>query len=331
MKKVCLIHTGGTIAMTKNEAGVLEPVPQGDYILNFVPAIKHLAEIENVYICRLDSTDIQPTHWRAIAQTIGERYDDFDGFVILHGTDTMAYTATALSFMLGNLSKPVILTGAQLPIAEATSDGYNNLLHAVRIACTALSEVAIMFGHVLLRGNRSKKLHEFNLNSFVSPNCLPLAEMGVELRFGDHCIERHNQPLHLRTNLVGEVAYIKIFPGISNEHILGMIPARTKGVVVEAYGSGNIPLGKDGIQEALENIMSHDIAMVIATQCVYGSVEYQRYQGGYFAKTHGALSAQDMTSEAALIKLMWVLAQTNNFEEIRKLYHKNLVGELSER
>ncbi len=317
--------------MIKNEAGVLEPATHGDYILNFVPAIKKLAEIENIYICQLDSSDIQPHHWRTIAQTIGERYNDFDGFVVLHGTDTMAYTATALSFMLGNLSKPVIITGSQLPIAEATSDGYNNLLHAVRIACTALSEVAIMFGHVLLRGNRAKKIHEFNLNSFVSPNCLPLAEMGVELRFGEHCIERHNQALNLHTSLVTDVSYIKLFPGITNAHILGMIPARTKGIVIEAYGAGNIPLGNDGLQEALENIINHDIATVITTQCVYGSVEYQRYEGGYFAKSHGALTAQDMTSEAALIKLMWVLAQTNNYDQLKVLYQKNLVGELTER
>jgi L-asparaginase len=188
-----------------------------------------------------------------------------------------------------------------------------------------------MFGNVLLRGNRSKKMHEFNLHSFISPNCLPLAEMGIELRFGDHCIERHGQKLNLRTQLVTDVAYIKLFPGITNEHILGMIPARTKGVVVEAYGAGNIPLGENGIQEALENIISQDISLVIATQCVYGSVEYQRYQGGYFAKTHGALSAQDMTSETAIIKLMWLLAQTSNFEELWNLYHKNLAGELTER
>lgn len=317
--------------MVKDAAGVLEPAPRGDYILDYVPALKQLAEIDNVYLCRLDSTDIQPYHWAQMAQTIGERYADFDGFVVLHGTDTMAYTATALSFMLGNLSKPIIITGSQLPIAEATSDGYNNLLHAVKVACTSVSEVAIMFGNVLLRGNRTKKLHEFNLHSFISPNCLPLAEMGIELRFGDHCIERHNQPLNLRTNLVTDVAYIKLFPGITNSHILGMVPARTKGVVVEAYGAGNIPLGNNGIQEALQNIIEHDIATVIATQCVYGSVEYQRYQGGYFAKTHGALSAQDMTSEAAIIKLMWALAQTDNFEEIRHLYHKNLAGELTER
>lgn len=326
-----MIHTGGTIAMIKNGTSVLEPAVHGDHILKYVPYIRDIAEIEHVFLFQLDSSDINHRHWRIIAETIGERYDQYDGFVILHGTDTMAYTATALSFMLGNLSKPVILTGAQLPIAEIASDGPNNLLHAMQLACDQITEVGIMFGNTLLRGNRTKKLHEFNLNSFASPNCLPLAEFGVDLRLAEHCIRRHNQPLDLRVDLVSAVTVIKIFPGITNEHVLGMVSPRTKGIVIEGYGSGNIPLGKEGIEESIENIIQQDIVTVIATQCLYGAVEYERYQGGYFAKSHGALSAHDMTTEAALIKLMWLLAQTTDFQKIKKLYHQDLVGELTER
>lgn len=330
MKKICMMHAGGTIAMIKNAAGVLEPAVPGDHILDYVPGIKALAEIDHVFLFQLDSSDVNPRHWQMIAAAISERYDQYDGFVILHGTDTMAYTATALSFMLGHIGKPVILTGSQLPISEITSDGQGNLLHAIQVACSDLSEVAIMFGHYLLRGNRAKKMHEFNLNSFISPNCWPLAELGVELRLADHCLYRRKQTLTLQPDLVNEVVVIKIFPGITNELVLGMVPPRTKGVVIEAYGSGNIPLGKEGIQEAIENIIGQDIVVVITTQCFYGRVEYERYQGGYFAKSHGALSAQDMTTEAAVIKLMWVLAQTKDFEKIKKLYHTNLVGELTE-
>lgn len=331
MKKICLLHTGGTITMVKNSAGVLEPPTNEDHILEYVPAIRQVADIENKFLFQLDSSDIHPKHWQIIAQTIADCYSDYDGFVILHGTDTMAYTATALSFMLQNLGKPVIITGAQLPISTIGSDGYSNLLNAVRMACEPISEVAIMFGHMLLRGNRSKKMHEFNMNAFISPNCLPLVELGVEVRLADHCIHRQTNALQLKPNLITEVAVIKLFPGISNEFILGMIPPRTKGVIIEAYGAGNIPLGDGGVQEAIANIMSQDIVTVIGTQCAYGSVEYERYQGGYFAKSHGALSAQDMTSEAALIKLMWVLAQSKDYKEIRHLYETNLVGELTER
>ncbi len=326
-----MIHTGGTIAMVKNSAGVLEPAEHGDYILQYVPMIKQLAEVDHFFLFQLDSSDINPRHWRNIAETIAANYERYDGFVILHGTDTIAYTATALSFLLGNLGKPVILTGAQLPITEIASDGQNNILHAVQVACLPLSEVAIAFGQVLLRGNRTKKFHEASLSPFISPNCPPLAEFGLDLRLAPHCLKRSTTGIKLQADLVTDVTVIKLFPGISNEHVLGMVARRTKGVIFEAFGSGNIPLGKEGIQEAIENILQQDMVVVIATQCIYGGVEYERYQGGYFAKTRGALPTQDMTTEAALIKLMWVLAQTSDFSKIKELYQQNIVGELTER
>jgi L-asparaginase len=331
MKRVCLIHTGGTITMHKNAQGVLEPGTIKEHILQYVPSIEQVADINHVLLCQLDSSDINPKHWAMIAEAISERYHDYDGFVILHGTDTMAYTATALSFMLGNLSKPVIITGSQLPISDAGSDGVNNVLNAVRFACQPLSEVAIMFGHVLVRGNRAKKMSQTNFDGFESPNVAPLAKLSTELKFADHAIFRRTEHLELRTNLVTHVAFIKIFPGITNEFILGMVPPRTKAVILDAYGTGNFPIGEDGIQQAINEISQQGIITVIATQCIYGAVEYEKYQGGFFAKQHGALSANDMTSEAALIKLMWVLGQSSDYETIKRLYHTNLVGELTER
>lgn len=331
MKRVCIIHTGGTITMAKNHLGVLEPATTGEHLKEYVPALDQVAEIDNIYLLQLDSSDITPHHWAMMAETIGKHYHDYDGFVILHGTDTMAYTATALSFMLGNLSKPVVLTGSALPISDIGSDGVTNLLNAVRVACEPLAEVCIMFGHQLIRGSRSKKTSPFSFDAFVSPNCLPLCTLGRELRFADHCITRRSQGgVELHTNLVTNIAYIKIFPGITNEFFLGMLPARTQAVIIEAYGTGNFPLGPNGIQEAIANISQQGILTVISTQCIYGSVEYERYQGGFFAKQHGAISALDMTSEAALIKMMWVLGQTSDYDQIRSLYHTNIVGELTE-
>lgn len=331
MKRVCLIHTGGTITMQKNAQGVLEPGAIREHILQYVPSIQQIAEIDHVVLFQLDSSDINPKHWSQIATAIGERYQQYDGFVILHGTDTMAYTATALSFMLGNLSKPVIITGSQLPIFEVGSDGVNNLLNSVRFACEPMSEVAIMFGHRLIRGNRAKKMSQTHFDAFESPNIADLAKLGTELKLADHVIIRRSSELQLRTKLVTDVAFIKIFPGISNEFILGMVPTRTKAVIMEAYGTGNFPLGENGIQQAIDAISEQGIITVIATQCIYGAVEYEKYQGGFFAKQHGALSAHDMTSEAALIKLMWVLGQSSDYEQIKRLYHTNLVGELTER
>src|SRR3989338_824936 len=331
MKRICLMHTGGTISMVKNEAGVLQPAGSGEHVLEYVPAIQKIAKIDNIFLFQLDSSDVNPRHWRIIAETIGKHYHDYDGFVILHGTDTMGYTATALSFMLGNLSKPVILTGAQLPISEIASDGVNNLINAVRFACQDITEVAIMFGNHLLRGNRATKISHFSLDGFVSPNCLPLSVVGTELRLADHCIVRRSKELQVLSHLVTDVAVIKVFPGITNQFILGMIPTRTRGVILEAYGTGNFPLGEEGIQDAVDTIITQGIIMVIGTQCVYDGVEYEQYQGGFFAKEHGALTAQDMTSEATMIKLMWCLGQSNDADEIRRLYQSNLVGELTER
>lgn len=331
MKRICLLHTGGTISMVKNEAGVLRPASSGEHVLEYVPTIKKIAQIDNVFLFQLDSSDINPRHWRMIAEAIAKRYNEYDGFVVLHGTDTMAYTATALSFMLGNLSKPVILTGAQLPISEIASDGINNLINAVRFASQEISEVAIVFGSHLLRGNRATKISHFSLDGFVSPNCLPLSVIGTELRLADHCIVRRSAELQLQTNLVTDVAMIKVFPGITNQFILGMIPTRTRGVILEAYGTGNFPLGTEGIQDAVDTIIKQGLVMVIGTQCVYGGVEYEQYEGGFFAKEQGALTAQDMTSESTLIKLMWCLGQSSDADQIRNLYHRNLVGELTER
>lgn len=331
MKKICILHTGGCIAMKKNAQGVMAPsLDIQKKLQDYVPGLNDIAEIYHTYLFQLDSSDFNPRYWKIIADTIAAEYATYDGFVILHGSDTMAYTATILSFMLGNLGKPVILTDTLLPIAESNLDNHANILNAVRFACKNIAEVAIMFGNVLLRGNRSVKTHELALNSFTSPNFPALGLVDVKLELSDDRLKIHNKPLRLQTNIVTDVVVIKLFPGITNEHVLGMVPPRTKGVVIEAYGSGNIPLGNDGIQEALEQIAAQDIFTAIDTQCLYGGVDYGLYAGGYFAKSRGALSTHDMTAEASIMKLMWILGQTEEHAEIKKLYQANLAGELTE-
>lgn len=315
--------------MQRNEAGVLEPTQAAEDFIKQFPTIREIAEITFISLFQLDSSDINPRHWKIIAETIVEHYETFDGFVILHGTDTMAYTATALSFMLNNLGKPVILTGSQLPITDVGTDGLRNFINAVRLACGDLAEVAIVFGDVVLRGNRSKKMHEFSFNSFISPNYPPLAELGVELRLSKQRFRRHTKPLELKNNLVTEISLIHLFPGITNQLVLDMITPRTKGIVIAGYGSGNIPLGEEGIEKAVEAILDQDITVAIDTQCVFGGVNYGRYVGGAFAKERGALTTHDMTSECSIIKLMWALGQTDQQTEIEKLYLTNIIGELT--
>lgn len=299
-------------------------------LLDFIPAMARIANIESKYLFQLDSSDINPGHWQTIARTIADCYEQFDGFVILLGSDTMAHTATALSFMIENLGKPIVLTDTHVPLTQIASDNHSNLLNAMRFACEDIAEVSIMFSNVLLRGNRTKKTHDFAIHSFTSPNLKPLGEVGIDLRIHSHSFKTHNKPIVLKTNIVKDIAVIKLFPGITNEHVLSMVPPRTKGIVIEGYGAGNIPLGNNGIQDAIENIVSQDVVVAIDTQCIYGGVEYSRYVGGAFAKKHGALSSHDMTSESAIIKLMWVLGQTEKRDKIKELYEKNIIGELTE-
>lgn len=317
--------------MKRNAEGVLVPPEHPDELLDYIPAISQLAEVSVENLFQIDSSDFTPEHWITLAQRIHALYDDYDGFVITHGTDTLAYTSTALSFMLHNLGKPVILTGSQIPMSDIASDGQNNMMNAIRAACDNLGEVAIMFGNYLLRGNRSTKMYEFMLDSFRSPNFLSLAKLGVDLRLSGNCYRRHESQFEIKSNLVTDVAVIKLFPGITNEHVLGMVPPRTQGVIIESYGAGNIPLGKNGIEQAVEEILNQDIVVAIDTQCMYGEVEYHRYAGGSFIKSKGALSCGDMTKEASVIKMMWVLGQTEDKANIQELYEKNIIGELTER
>lgn len=318
--------------MEKDANGVLAPtVARQKELLHYLPIIEEIAEIDQKYLFQLDSCDISPPHWEIIAEEIANSYDQYDGFIVIMGSDTMAYAATAMSFMLGNLGKPVIFTDTLLPINEIASDNHSNIINAVRFAIEDLAEVSIVFGYRLTRGNRSKKTHDFAIGSFASPNFKALGEIGLGLRLSSSVKRRHDGALELHTRLVKDVVVISLFPGITNEHILGMVPPRTKGIVIEGYGAGNIPLGPDsGIEESISNIADQDIVVVIDTQCMYGGVEYGRYVGGAFARRHGALSSRDMTAEAAITKLMWVLGQTEKHSEIKQLYETNLAGELSE-
>ncbi len=331
MKKICILHTGGCVVMKKNAKGVLEPaLDLQQQLLDYVPQLNTIAEIESKYLFQLDSSDFSPRYWKMLAETIAQEYDNYDGFVVLHGADTLAYTATILSFMLGNLGKPVILTDTLSPVNEPNPDNHRNVINAIRFATENIAEVAIMFGNLLLRGNRSKKTHEMSINSFTSPNFPAIGIVEAELELSDQRFIAHNKPLELRTNIITDVTVIKLFPGISNEHVLGMVPPRTKGLVIEAYGSGNIPLGQEGIQDSLEQIADQDIMIAIDTQCIYGGVQYNKFAGGHFAKSRGALSTHDLTAEASIMKLMWVLGQTEEHSEIQRIYEDNLVGELTE-
>lgn len=285
----------------------------------------------------VDSSMMNPDIWVTLVQLIEENYNEYDGFVILHGTDTMAYTASALSFMLHNLQKPVILTGSQLPLGTIRTDGKENLLTALEIAAAQknkqalVPEVCIYFQAKLFRGNRTTKYNAEHFRAFRSDNYPPLAEVGIHIKF--------NYPYIRYTTLSGNfwaakkmdtsVALLKIFPGISQPVLESVLQAPgIKAVVLETYGSGNAPTHK-WFLDALKKAVDRGIIILNVTQCLAGSVEMWRYETGIHMLEIGIISGHDITTEAAVTKLMYLLANCNSTEEIKASLNKSLKGEIN--
>lgn len=286
----------------------------------------------------IDSSNMTPSVWIKIASTIERNYSKYDGFVILHGTDTMAYTASALSYMFENLDKPIVLTGSQLPIGILRTDGKENLITSIQIAAAKLNghaivpEVCVYFNAKLFRGNRISKRHADDFSAFSSVNYPPLATAGVEIRYFHENIHRYVNKgiLKVRTHFDEHVVVLKIFPGISKtvfESILN-IP-ELKGVVLESFGSGNIPTSRWMIS-LIKAAIKRRVIILNVTQCQGGAVNMNRYETGVELESAGVVSAKDMTTEAAVTKLMFLLGQGLDHEEIKLHLNKSLIGEISE-
>jgi L-asparaginase len=339
-QSVLLIFTGGTISMAENPTtGALYPI-DFDRLIEFLPELKqtgvHIKSIP--FKPLIDSSDIDPNVWKKIAVTIEENYNDFDGFVILHGTDTMAYTASALSFILENLSKPVILTGSQLPIGMMRSDAKENLLTAIEIATdyedgkAIVPEVCIFFEDTLFRGNRTTKKNAEHFSAFNSYNYPPLAKAGVHIKYFRTYIHYPEPEKGLVLNTISnqQVAILKIFPGItqSTVHAILNIPD-IKAVVLESFGSGNAPR-YDWFYQELKAAINMGVIIVNRSQCSTGSVEMGRYETSLNLLTAGVISASDCTIEAIITKLMYLMGETTDLEEIKQKLSKSLCGEMTE-
>ena len=340
VQSILVIYTGGTIGMTRDrETGGLVPL-DFDQVTKHVPELDHAGiEVEAVsFDTPIDSSDVAPKHWRTLAQTIVQCHDRFDGFVVLHGTDTMAYSASALSFMLRGLQKPVIFTGSQLPIGVPRTDGRENLLSALMLAAhqtngrATIREVAVYFGNQLFRGNRTHKESAQSLQALVSPNHPPLVEAGVDfvvnepaLWVPDPELLRPEATLEFRQ----EVAWVSLYPGMPLDLLRQTLEWHDlRGVVLATYGSGNAPtapLLKDLLREANDR----GVAMVNVTQCGHGGVHPELYATSHMLAGCGVIPGHDMTTEAALTKLMHVLAQTDDLSDIRDRMTSNLRGELT--
>jgi len=303
------------------------------------PAFRQLGvDVGVVTLDPIDSSNVAPDNWIEIARTIRDRYEDYDGFVVLHGTDTMSYTASALSFMLENLSKPVVFTGSQIPLGVLRSDGRENLITAVEIAgaydgdMPVVPEVSLYFQNRLFRGNRTTKQSAEELNAFCSYNCPALAEVGVNIAYRRDVImpARHcGEPLAISTDLNADVVVVKLFPGLSDRVLRSMLSAEgLRGVVLETFGSGNAPTGDDFIG-AIEDTIARGAVVVNVTQCRGGAVVPQLYETGLRLQTAGVVSGADMTTEAAVTKLMYALGKNPSPDSLRELLSTPLRGEFT--
>lgn len=336
---VLLIYTGGTIGMIENpETGILEPFNFA-HIETHVPELKRFGfNISTIqFNPTIDSSDMEPEIWTKLAGVVADNYNDYDGFVILHGTDTMAYTASALSFMLENLSKPVILTGSQLPIGRLRTDGKENLITSIEIAAAKengkpiVPEVCIYFQNQLMRGNRTTKVNAENFNAFRSNNYPVLAQSGVHIKYEKGLINRLTSPKPFKAHylLDNNVAILKLFPGINQQTVEAIlnIPG-LKGVVLETYGTGNA-LTKDWFLSALKQAIDRGVVVVNVTQCPGGGVEMQRYGTGNTLFEIGVTSGYDSTVVAAITKLMFLFGHGLSTQEVRDYMNYSLIGEIT--
>lgn len=336
--RILIIYTGGTFGMTYDKDGVLVPF-DFSLIIEHLPTLKNLAlELTVVsFETPIDSSNIFPEHWQVMAKIIYQNYETHDGFVVLHGTDTMAYTASALSFMLEGLAKPVIFTGAQLPITEARSDARENLITALDIASARkderplVPEVCIYFDYELLRGNRSKKVESMQFDAFDSGNYPPLAKAGVKIDYNFSVIRDvpKNVKLTLRKNIDNNISIIKLFPGIPVSAIEAILQTKgLKGVIIETYGSGNAPTFQP-LLHALKQAADQGIIILNISQCSGGMVTQGRYETSKELQRIGVIGGADMTTEAAVSKLMLLLGEYGQ-EKAKELLSRSLAGELTE-
>ncbi|MDA0713981.1 MAG: asparaginase [Bacteroidetes bacterium] len=334
--KILLIYTGGTIGMVQDHiSGKLYPFGF-DTLLENIPELKRFeVDIDTTQLSRIiDSSDMEPALWTELLEVIRGVYEDYDGFVILHGTDTLAYTSAALSFMIQDLDKPIILTGSQLPIGTIRTDGKENLITAIEIASSKeggkalVPEVAVYFEYTLLRGCRVTKYSAEHFDAFHSPNYPELAEAGIQITYNDPYIRKTgNEPVRFSEFMDSRIAILKLFPGITEEHVRYILASGVRGMIMETYGAGNGPSAEWFIT-ALKEAIDRGMVIFNVSQCLAGSVQHGRYATSSRFEDIGVVSGRDICFEAAITKMMYALGQSPQREVVEAILSIPLAGEM---
>ena len=328
MKKILLIHTGGTFGMVPVEPDqTLAPADIQDHILKMVPELQRLAEIDVLTPFNKDSSNVGIEEWDLLSELIYDRWKNYDGFVIIHGTDTMTYTASALSFSLRNLNKPIILTGSQRPLSQSRSDARLNLIDAVELSTMDLKEVLIVFNQKIFRGNRTKKISIKSYHAFDSPNFPPLGEIGVTIDIDYSRLLDNPGPVFHLPGFYPGVVVLAIQPSMHPEYFYPLFDQDVKVILLLGFGSGNLPFPRPDWLKFIKTSIDRGIPVFIGTQSIQGDVNLTLYECGRQALERGAQSIGHMTVEAAYVKLLKILRLTSHPDAIVRMFHENWAGE----
>ena len=340
MKKILLIQTGGTIAMQAQLDGVvLDPDRWSDQLYKQIPTLNEIADIDVHPLFFEDSSDLHPHHWDSLINLIKQKYTQYDGFVILHGTDTMAYTASALSFGINHLDKPIILTGSQVPLSRIRSDAQRNMINSLEIATSDLPEVAICFNDHVYRGNRATKMSIGDFDAFATPNYPTLADIDLDIdlhrkNWWNPAQAGSHKVTSFHTGFSGNIFVLTIHPGFQTNQLESISLENIDALIIRAYGSGNFPIKKDySWIPFLRRCKDKDVLTVITSQANHDAVNLKNYAAGRIALDLGVLSSADMTLEASVTKMMWLISAHQDDNEsklqISQRFQMNLRGERS--
>jgi L-asparaginase len=326
--KIALLYVGGSIGMQMNQkTGRIEPIESLTEIHRFLPELQREVALRFFSVTNVGSSDIAPEHWTDVAKLIQEIYDEYEGFVVVHGTNTMSYTAAALSFALQGLSKPVVLTGAILPINDIAGDGRMNLIYAIRTAQLDIAEVCVVLGPQAFRGNRVKKVDQSLFRTFDTPTLPKLVLFNSTVTLSPLRMVRRKRTLSCKPGFDENVVMVTLHPGISNAYLDAVMQSKPHGIILRTYGPGMIP---EKLFPWIEKVAEQDIPVVITSQALRGHVDLQRYRKQMAFEQLGVISGKNMTYECATVKLMWALTQSRNPRRLRTLMETSLAGELDE-